>query len=141
MDRPPRSPAPRRAAFAAFAAAALLCACAHSYELERRETPVHVWLSVPEFAARGGQIEAVVYVGPHKVVEGPVAFAPGIQTVRLPTAYLRAGPHRVSVILRGGRPSVTTDVTVEGEGWLHIVVRGPTASVELLSEQPRLGPR
>ncbi|MFV1959613.1 MAG: hypothetical protein ACC662_09405, partial [Planctomycetota bacterium] len=35
----------------------LLASCAHSFSVESRDTPVHVWLAVPEFACEGGLID------------------------------------------------------------------------------------
>ncbi len=115
-----------------------LGSCAHSYELERRDTPLHVWLTAPEMAARGGQMQALIYVGPYKVVEGPVVFPQGVSTVRLPSLHVRTGSHRVSVVLRGGRPSLAQDIVLEREAWLHVVVRGAEASLQQLEKQPIL---
>lgn len=130
---------PVRPRIAAPLAALLLGlgACtSHSYRVEQREVPVHVWITAPEVAARSGSLPALVYVGPQKVVEGRVAFEPNRPTVALPNAYVRSGPTPVSVVLGDGAMAVNQTVNVEGEAWLQVIVRGNTASLRQTKDQP-----
>ena len=115
-------------------------ACAHDYKLENRETPVHVWLSAPELTERGGTIDVLIYVGAEKVVQGPVRFPPGVGHVVLPTVYVTAGKKTVSAVVRGGTSSATTQVGVEGETWVQVVVRGRTVTIGR-GEQAPIAPR
>jgi hypothetical protein len=110
--------------------------CAHDYALEGRETPVHVWITAPEQAARGETITALVYVGGQKAVEGPITFQPGKPTVILPSVTTRAGSVRVSAVLFDGAVSTNQTVGIEGESWVQIVVRGRSASIRATEEQP-----
>jgi hypothetical protein len=116
--------------------AAGLSGCAHDYAVEARDTPVHVWITAPESAARGEQVTALVYVGGQKVVEGTVAFTPGKPTVVLPSVTLKAGPTRVSAVLFDGAVSTDATIEVEGESWVQILVRGRAASIRSSDEQP-----
>lgn len=105
----------------------LLCAgCRTSWGVENREVPVHVWLTAPGLATQGGTLQALVYVGSEKVVEGPVRFPAGVPTIMLPTAYVRAGDRLVSAVIGGGRLVAREEVEIEGESWVQIVV-GPTS--------------
>ena len=121
-------------------AAALLAlcapACAHSYDVEGRETRVNVWLTVPELAEGGGQVEALIYVGPYKVVQGPVVFTKGSPTVNLPPLFIRSGTRDVAAVLDGGRYSVREAVEIEGESWLQIILRDGRLSIEYDDDQP-----
>jgi hypothetical protein len=120
--------------------APLLLGCAgcttHAYRVEQREVPVHVWITAPEVAARGGSLSALVYVGPQKVVEGRLTFERDRPTVALPDAYVRAGATPVSVVLGDGAMTVNQTVEVDGEAWLQVVVRGTTASLRKTDRQP-----
>ena len=98
--------------------------------------PVHVWITAPELAARGGSLQALVYVGPQKVVEGWVAFEPTRPTVALPDAYVRAGATTVSVVLADGSMSVNQTVNIDGEAWLQVTVRGGAATLRHTQTQP-----
>ena len=109
--------------------AVLLCACKHDFTVEDRETPVHVWLTAPDLGKTGGRIDALVYVGPHKVVEGPVEFRAGVPTVALPTVFLNVGDVTVSAVFAGGSIAATGSIEVEGESWVQVVVRGRTARI------------
>ncbi len=122
----------------AVAGLALLAsgACAHDYGIENRETPVHVWITAPGMAAEGGTIDALVYLGALKVVEGPVTFPPGVPTVNLPTVYARVGEVECSAVLNGGAVTVRETVEIEGESWVQIIVTGRAATIELSEEQP-----
>ncbi len=118
-------------------APALLGACSsHPYRVEEREVPVHVWLSAPELARAGGTVEALVYVGSTKVVEGPVRVEAGRPTVALPTAFVRAGPVTVSAVLGGGAAAAEERVEVEGETWVQVRLVGRGASLRVTEEQP-----
>ncbi|MDJ0974975.1 MAG: hypothetical protein QNJ98_10985, partial [Planctomycetota bacterium] len=98
--------------------------CQTTWGVENRETPVHVWITAPGLAQQGGTLQALVYVGAEKVVEGPVRFPQGVPTIMLPTAYVRAGDRLVSAVIDGGRLVAREEVEIEGEGWVQIVV-GP----------------
>jgi len=111
-------------------------ACAHDYVVENRDTPVHVWISVPEFEAQGGTLSALVYVGGQKVVDGVINFSPGKPTVVLPSVHLRTGTVPVSAVLFDGAVSATENVGIEQESWVQIVVRGKTATIRATEEQP-----
>jgi hypothetical protein len=126
----------RTAALLAATALGLAACTSHDYRVEQREVPVHVWITAPEMAARGGSLPALVYVGPQKVVEGNVAFESTRPTVALPDAYVRAGPTTVSVVLGDGAMTVNQTVNVEGEGWLQVMVRGQTATLRHTKTQP-----
>jgi hypothetical protein len=113
-----------------------LSACAHDYLVENRLTPVHVWLSAPELAAAGGQVEALIYVGSEKVVEGPVAFPVGVSTVTFPTIHLNAGSRLVQVILAGGTITASEQVVVSQEAWIHVTLARGVATIATADEQP-----
>lgn len=117
-------------------AAGLSASCSRTWDVERRETPVHVWLTVPELAANGGQVNALIYVGPYKVVQGPVVFPKGGPTVNLPTLFIRSGERIVSGVVDRGRASATATVVIEDETWIQITVRGNTMSIRKADEQP-----
>jgi hypothetical protein len=114
----------------------LLAGCAHDFGVERRETPLHLWLTVPDAAARGGRVHAEVRVGPYEVVAGPVEFPPGVTTVRLPTQYLAARTYPLVASFGGGRVRTSASVPLGGETWAHIVLRGAAASVSVSGEEP-----
>jgi len=80
--------------------AAGLLGCTGDFTVERRESPVHVWLSVPGLAASGGQLHADVTLGPYGVVRDIVTFPRGVPTVELPTVYVRDGAYVAAVRLR-----------------------------------------
>jgi hypothetical protein len=127
---------PRIGALLTLLAPALAGCAGHAYRVEQREVPVHVWITAPELAARGGSLPALVYVGPQKVVEGNVTFEPSKPTVALPDAYVRAGATPVSVVLGDGAMAVNQTVNVDGESWLQVTVRGRTATLRLTKDQP-----
>jgi hypothetical protein len=104
--------------------------------VEQREVPVHVWITAPEVAARGGSLPALVYVGPQKVVEGRVTFEASKPTVALPNAYVRAGATPVSVVLGDGAMAVHQTVDIDGEAWLQVFVRGNAATLRHSKDQP-----
>ncbi len=108
----------------------------HSFDVEGRETPVNVWLTVPELAAEGGSIDALIYIGPYKVVQGPVVFEKGSPTVNLPALYLRAGGYDVAAVLDNGRVSVRERVQIESESWVQIILRGNRLILEYDERQP-----
>jgi hypothetical protein len=115
-----------------------LSACAHDYLVEDRLTPVHVWLSAPEIAARGGGVDALVYVGGEKVVEGPVAFAPGVSTVTFPTIHVNSGSRLVQVVLARGTITASQEVNVTGETWIHVTLDRGAVRITSDDEQPLL---
>lgn len=122
---------------AALAAVVLLaCGCGTTYDVERRETPVHVWLTAPDLAAGGGQLDALIYVGPYKVVQGPVHFPRGGPTVNLPALFIRTGQRVVSVVIDRGRLSTTQTVEIQQESWIQIVVRGGGIAIRVHEQQP-----
>jgi hypothetical protein len=111
----------------------------HDYRVEQREVPVHVWITAPDVAARGGSLQALIYVGSQKVVEGWVAFESARPTVALPDAYVRAGATSVSVVLADGSMTVNQTVNIEGEAWLQVTVRGGAATLRHTRTQPGVG--
>jgi len=113
-----------------------LAACATTSEVEGRETRVNVWLTVPRLAKEGGTIQALIYVGPYKVVEGPVDFPKGTPTVNLTPLYIGAGPRQVSAVLAAGRFSARASVTIEKESWIHITLVDGALDIDLTDEQP-----
>ncbi len=117
-------------------AVGLTTSCSPTWDVEQRETPVHVWLTAPELARSGGTLDALIYVGPYKVVQGPVQFAQGGPTVNLPTLFIRAGNREVSAVIDRGRASTKSTVGIEKESWIQITVRGNTVSIRKTEEQP-----
>jgi hypothetical protein len=115
-----------------------LCACAHDYAVENRLTPVHVWLSAPELARTGGSVDALIYVGSSKVVEGNVRFDPGVSTVIFPIVHVNAGDRLVQVVLAGGTIHVSQSVEIEEETWINVTLSGGTAKIAEDDEQPRI---
>lgn len=120
----------------ALALAAPACGSNATFEVEGRETPVHAWLTVPHLAEAGGRIDALIYVGPHKVVQGPVVFPQGSPTVNLPPLYIRAGTYDVAAVLDGGRFSVRERITVVRESWVQVVLRGGRIRIDYDDRQP-----
>ena len=108
----------------------------HTYRVEERDVPVHVWITAPDLATSGGTLPALVYVGSQKVVEGNVTFEPGKPTVRLPTAYVRAGPTQVSAVLGDGALSASQSFGVQDEAWLQVMVRGRAATLKFTKNAP-----
>jgi hypothetical protein len=114
---------------------ALPC-CASDYLVESRLTPVHVWLSAPELAAAGGSVDALIYVGSEKVVEGPVAFPAGVSTVTFPTIHVNGGERLVQVVLAGGTITASQPVVVSRETWVHVTLTRGVARIASDDEQP-----
>jgi hypothetical protein len=136
--RPPRPPRARRLAHALpLLALALAAGCAHSYVVEERETPVHLWVTVPGALETGRTLDLLAYVGAEKAFEGPVRFAAGTPHVALPTLYLPAGTKQVSVVVDGGALSETTEVRIRQESWLQIVVRDRRVQIAHHEQEPR----
>ncbi len=125
-----------RVALLALGLALSAAACAHDYAVENRDTPVHVWITAPDFDATGGTFTALVYVGGQKAVEGPITFEPGKPTIALPSIHLRTGTVPVSAVLFDGAVTATESVGIEQESWVQIVVRGKTATIRATEEQP-----
>ena len=80
----------------------------------------------------------LIYVGAEKVVQGPVRFPPGIGYVVMPTVFVTAGRKTVSAVVRGGAASATSDLGIEGETWVQIVVRGRTVTIRSGDQEPVL---
>ena len=116
--------------------ALLAPACAHHYDVEARETRVNVWLTVPALAEQGGRMDALIYVGPYKVVQGPVVFTKGSPTVNLPPLYIREGTRDVAAVLDGGRYSVRESIEIHDESWIQLILRDGRLSVLYDDEQP-----
>ena len=110
--------------------------CSTRFDVERRETPVHVWLGMPGLAAGGGQVGADIAVGPYRVVQDVVTFPRGVPTVELPTVYVREGAYVVAVRLREPGLAVQQAIEVEGETWVQITVAGRSVSISTQEEQP-----
>lgn len=120
--------------------ALLATSCGHTYEVEGRETRVNIWLTAPAIAAEGGSIQALIHVGPYKVVDGPVLFPKGVNTVILPPVYVRAGQRKVSTVLGGGRYSATSNIGLQHESWLDITLRNRALKVVFTEIEPsRIG--
>lgn len=119
-----------------LAASTALAGCAHSYEVENRDTPVHVWLSAPDLGDAGGSLSARVEVGGQVLLDGPVTFRPGVPTVELPIARVRTGSVPVAVTLDGGRVSARQSVGIPNEAWIRVVVRGGAVSISSFRDQP-----
>ena len=116
--------------------AAGLLGCTGDFTVERRESPVHVWLSVPGLAASGGQLHADVTLGPYGVVRDIVTFPRGVPTVELPTVYVRDGAYVAAVRLREAGVAVQQAVEVEGETWVTITVDGRAVRIATEEMQP-----
>jgi hypothetical protein len=136
--RPPPHSAARLLVVAIVLASLAGGGCANDFALANRETPVHVWLTAPELAAGAGQaITALVYVGGDKVVDGPVAFPPGVPHVAFPVLYVNAGTRTVSAVLGGGAASATKEVKVAGETWIEVVLEGGQVEIRSSDREPR----
>ena len=85
-------------------------------------------------------MDVLVYVGAEKVVQGPVRFPPGVGHVVLPTVYVTAGRKTVSAVVRGGTASATSQVGVDGETWVQVVIRGRSVTIGS-GEQAPVAPR
>ncbi len=116
--------------------AILAGSCSKSFDVERRESPVHVWLSVPGLAAAGGHVTADIALGAYAVVRDVVTYPRGVPTVELPTVYVRDGAYPVAVRLREAGVAVQQVVDIEGETWVSIVVRGGSVSISANEYQP-----
>jgi hypothetical protein len=127
----------RRAAAAALAAAAAAGAgCGTTFEVEGRETPVHVWIEAP--SARGGPFVADlnVRVGETVVVDGPVRFPAGTTRVAVPPVYLRAGRRPVVVRGPGGRVLAEASAEIQFATWILVTVQGGQASIRVSEQEP-----
>lgn len=118
-----------------LALAASACG-SHSFEVEGRETQVNAWLTVPHLAEQGGRIDALIYIGPYKLVQGPVVFQKGNPTVNLPPLFLRAGSYDAAAVLDGGRFSVRERLDIESESWVQVVLRNNQIRIEFSERQP-----
>jgi hypothetical protein len=113
-----------------------LGACSTTAEVEGRETRVNVWLTVPSLAQEGGRIDALIYVGPYKVVEGPVDFPKGSPTVNLTPLFIGSGSRDVSAVLGGGRYSARDTVQIEQESWIRVTLVDGRLRIDFDDEQP-----
>jgi hypothetical protein len=121
---------------AALAAATALAACKTSFEVEGRETPVHVWVQTP-VAARGPQVlDLSIRVGDVVAVDGPVRFPAGSTRVAVPPLYLRAGERTVTVRGPGGRVLATASAEIQHATWILVTVQGGQASIGVYDEEP-----
>ncbi len=113
-----------------------LTACNTTYNVEGRETPVHVWLTAPDMPAGGGTIDALIYVGPEKIAEGAVHFPAGTTTINFPPVRVRMGDTLVSAVVRRGTVAARETFEVEGESWVQVLVRGGTVELRFDDQQP-----
>jgi hypothetical protein len=118
------------------AATALGAGCSTRFDVERRETPVHIWLSIPGLATSGGQVDADIAMGPYRVVRDVVTFPRGVPTVELPTVYAREGAYVMAVRLARSGIAVQQTVEIEGESWIQIVVTGQSVEIDVDDNQP-----
>jgi len=126
----------RRIVPVSLAVAALLSGCAHDFEVERRETPLHVWFSAPSLPAGTRFVQADVRVGPYAVVSGPVEFPAGVATVRLPTLYLRSGTYGVVAAVGRGPARGSAQIGLRRESWVHIVLQGDEVRISQAEAEP-----
>jgi hypothetical protein len=97
-----------------------------------------VWLSAPDVAARGGTLDALVYVDALKVVEGPLPFACDVPTLAFPPVVVRTGERLVQAVLAGGAITASEEFDVRRETWVHVIVSGREAHVDVTTAPPPL---
>ena len=119
-----------------LALAAPACGSRSTFDVENRETQVNVWLTVPDLCNRGGSVEALIYVGPYKVVQGPIVFQQGSPTVNLPPLFIRAGRYDVAAVLDGGRYSVREQIDITRESWVQVILSGGRIRIDYSDRQP-----
>lgn len=119
-----------------LALAAPACGGRSTWEVENRETQLNCWLTVPHLAENGGRIDALIYVGPYKVVQGPVVFPKGSPTVNLPPIFIRAGRYDVAAVLDGGRFSVREQIDIVRESWVQVALCDGRIRIEYDDKQP-----
>ncbi len=112
-------------------------ACAHSYVVEGRETPIHLWLTMPDALCDGRSVHALVYVGAEKAFEGSVRFPPGTPHVALPTLFLPEGCKQISVVIDGGALSASDQLKVKGEAWVQVVIQERRLQIVQHASEPR----
>lgn len=132
---PRRSPLACAVLLALVAVALPLAACKTSWELESRETPVHVTLVAPAAAQAPQRAHVLVYVGDRKAVDGPVAFPQGTTRLELPTVYVRSGSPTVSVIL-DGRAVASSNVTVKQTTFVVVTLTASGATIASADQDP-----
>jgi hypothetical protein len=110
-------------------------ACKTSWELENRDTPVHVLLVAPAAAQAPQRFPLLVYVGDRKAVDGTISFPQGTTRIEAPTTYVRSGEPTVSVVL-GGRTVATSTVTVKRTTWVVITLTGDSATIASDDQDP-----
>ena len=112
------------------------CGSTSTFEVENRETQVNVWLTAPDFCATGGRVDALIYIGPYKVVQGPVEFPANTPTVNLPPVFIRTGCYDVAAVLDGGRYSVRERIDITRQGWVQVILRGGRIRIDYDEKQP-----
>ena len=129
---------PRKSALLTVLFLALAACASAPFDVENRDTPIHVWVTAPELArGAGGTVDLLIHVAGQKVLEGPVRIPPGTPTIQLPTVYARSGPTTISAILRGGRGVTQQRVKIDGESWVQIIVNGSQLRVIATDNQPQ----
>jgi hypothetical protein len=119
-----------------FAGLAALAGCSTSFEVEGRETPVHVWLETPGPATAPRTVDVAVTVGEATIVDGPVRFPAGTTRVAVPPVYLRAGERPVVVRSPDGRILARGGAEVAHATWILVTVQGPAASIRVFEREP-----
>ena len=119
-----------------LALAAPACGGRSTWEVENRETQVNCWLTAPDSCAQAHDLDALIYIGPYKVVQGPVEFPKGTPTVNLPPVYIRAGCYDVAAVIDGGRYSVREQITISKESWVQVILRGGRLRLNYSERQP-----
>ncbi|MFO0932821.1 MAG: hypothetical protein U1E39_08925 [Planctomycetota bacterium] len=112
-----------------------LAGCKTSWELESRDTPVHVIVVAPAAAQAPQRVPLLVYVGDRKAVDGTLSFPQGTTRLETPTVHVRSGEPTVSVVL-GGRTVATGTVTVKRITWIVITIAGDSATIASSDQDP-----
>jgi hypothetical protein len=139
--------ATRRRRAAGAIAGALLClgatagaigagGCSTSFDVEGRETPVHVWIESPGPAAAPRTVDVAVVVADRTVVDGPVRFPAGSTRVAVPPVYLRAGEWPVTVRAPDGRVLARGAAGVAHATWILVTVQGGGATIRVFDREP-----
>ena len=112
------------------------CGGRSTWEVENRETQVNVWLTAPDSCQQAHNLDALIYIGPYKVVQGPVHFPEGTPTVNLPPVFIRAGCYDVAAVIDGGRFSVRERIDIRKESWVQVILRGNRLRIDYDEKQP-----
>jgi hypothetical protein len=132
----PRTRRGARALLALLGLATAAAACRTSFDVEGRDTPVHVWVEAPAAASAPQVVDLTVRVGEVVAVDGPVRFPQGTTRVAVPPLYLRAGPRPVVVSAAGGRTLATATADVEHATWIVVRVQGPAVAIHVSHREP-----